>query len=115
MHLGIENAERLSYANNIFDLCVCCEVLEHVENPKKALSEIRRVVKDQVIVSVPDEPLWRVLNMLRLKYLGSFGNTPGHFNHWNRKNFLNLVETSGFRIISKRYPLPWQMFLIKKV
>lgn len=115
VHLDIEDTQNLSYANDMFDLCVCCEVLEHVQNPKKALSEIRRITRNKVILSVPSESLWRLLNMLRLKYLLSFGNTPGHVNHWTPAQFIRLVEGSGFKVISRKLPLPWQMLLIKKL
>ena len=114
VQLGTENLEHLTYKNNMFDLCICCEVLEHVSDPAKALNEIRRVTKNMVIVSVPQEPLWRVLNMLRLRYVRDFGNTPGHVNHWSKESFEVLVKQAGFKIISKSYPLPWQMYLLKK-
>lgn len=36
---------RLKYKNRTFDAVICFEVLEHVKNDKKALSEISRVMK----------------------------------------------------------------------
>lgn len=113
--LSTQNVEKLEYKSGEFDLVVCCEVLEHVESPKNALREIRRIAKNRVLLSVPREPLWRVLNVVRLKYLKELGNTPGHLNHWGVEQFLKLVESSGFRIISKQLPLPWQMVLAKKI
>lgn len=114
VHISVDDIENLSYPDNFFDLCICCEVLEHISNPKKALSEIKRVTKGKVIFSVPLEPLWRVLNMLRGKYLKDFGNTPGHINHWTQKNFVKLVEASNFKVLSSKFPLPWQMILAKR-
>lgn len=58
-----------------FDLIIALEVLEHLENPELSLSELSRVTSKYCLVSVPNEPLWRILNILRLKYLKSFGNT----------------------------------------
>lgn len=114
INLSVENLEKLSYPANHFDLFVCCEVLEHVADPKKALQQIKRVIRGKAIVSVPEEPLWRILNMLRGKYINNFGNTPGHINHWNKEEFVKMIESSGFTILSKHYPLPWQMLLIGK-
>lgn len=111
VHISLEDVESLSYEDNKFDLCICCEVLEHISNPKKALSEIKRVTRGKVILSVPLEPLWRILNMLRGKYLKDFGNTPGHINHLTPKYFVKLVESSNFKVLSNKFPLPWQMIL----
>lgn len=115
VNLSVENVENLSYEDNKFDLCICCEVLEHVQNPKKALNELKRVTRGRVILSVPIEPLWRILNMLRGKYLKDFGNTPGHINHWSGLQFKRLVESSGFKVLSIKSPLPWQMILAEKL
>jgi hypothetical protein len=30
---------------------------------------------------VPREPIWRIGNMARGRYLGDLGNTPGHIQH----------------------------------
>lgn len=111
--LSTQDIHKLSYREKYFDLVICCEVLEHVENPEKALREIRRITRGKVILSVPQEPLWRILNISRGKYLKNFGNTPGHLNHFTPAQFSGLVERSGFKILLKKYPLPWQMVLAK--
>jgi 2-polyprenyl-3-methyl-5-hydroxy-6-metoxy-1,4-benzoquinol methylase len=92
------------------DLIVCCEVLEHLERPVEALKILQTVVSKYIIFSVPREPLWRVLNMLRLKYLNNFGNTPGHIQHWSARKFVSLVS-AYFDIIEIRRPFPWTMVL----
>ncbi len=110
----VEDAQDLSYQDDSFDLVVCCEVLEHVADPGKALREIRRVAKDKAIFSVPQEPIWRVLNCLRGRYLASLGNTPGHLNHWSAGSFIRLFEQAGFNVIATRLPFPWTMVLAGK-
>lgn len=115
VNLSVEDIEKVKYNSNKFDLVVCCEVLEHVNNPEKALQEIRRISRGRIILSVPNEPLWRVLNMCRGKYLKDFGNTPGHVNNFTPQQFLNLIRRSGFRVMLIKYPLPWQMVLLQKI
>src|SRR3989344_1740157 len=39
------DAHKLSFQKNIYDLVVCYETIEHLKNPVKALSEIKRVLK----------------------------------------------------------------------
>lgn len=45
VHYAIGHAEKLSHADACFDVVVCSEVLEHVENPHALLSEVSRVLK----------------------------------------------------------------------
>jgi len=113
VNYSIQNAEDLSeYKDNQFDLVICCEVLEHLKNPSKALRELKRISKKYVIVSVPNEPIWRILNMVRGKYLSDFGNTPGHLNHWNIFSFSRFIKSLNLINLKESFPFPWQMKLI---
>jgi len=95
-------------------LVVCCEVLEHVADPSAGLQTLARLSQEWLIVSVPREPLWRALNVIRGKYLREFGNTPGHINHWSRPAFVELVSRY-FSIVELRSPIPWTMLLCRRL
>jgi 2-polyprenyl-3-methyl-5-hydroxy-6-metoxy-1,4-benzoquinol methylase len=101
----------LPFGDDGFDLAAAIEVLEHVPDPERTLAEMARVARRWLLVSVPREPLWRVLNVLRGAYVRDLGNTPGHVNHWSRTGFLRLLERHG-RIIETRSPFPWTMVLV---
>lgn len=94
------------------DLIVCCEVLEHLEEPEEALSVLKKLAPKAVILSVPREPVWSVLNMVRGKYWGHFGNTPGHIQRWSQKEFVHLASRF-FKVVEVRAPLPWTMLLCR--
>jgi len=112
---SVQNAEKLlKYQDKEFDLVICCEALEHLKNPSKGLSEIKRITRENVIVSVPIEPLWRILNISRGKYLKNLGNTPGHLNHWSIFSFQKLLKINGFKIKKGKMVFPWQIYLIKR-
>jgi 2-polyprenyl-3-methyl-5-hydroxy-6-metoxy-1,4-benzoquinol methylase len=102
----------LSPATDAAELVICCEVLEHVPDPERALRTLVRLARPWLIVSVPREPLWRLLNMARGQYLSSFGNTPGHLQHWSASRFRHLVGCHA-EIIESRTPLPWTMLLCR--
>jgi 2-polyprenyl-3-methyl-5-hydroxy-6-metoxy-1,4-benzoquinol methylase len=94
-------------------LIVCCEVIEHVPGPDVALRKLRELCATRYIFSVPNEPLWRVLNMARGKYLTDLGNTPGHVNHFSLRSLKRILEETGFEICEAHLPLPWSMVLVK--
>ncbi|MEZ4598906.1 MAG: class I SAM-dependent methyltransferase [Syntrophotaleaceae bacterium] len=92
------------------DLIVCIEVLEHLHDPETALERLQSVVDRHLIVSVPHEPVWRLLNIVRGKYLDSMGNTPGHVQHWSRGGFVQMIS-KYFEVVEVKKPLPWTMLL----
>ena len=94
------------------ELVACCEVLEHLERPADALSALSHVANPFLIVSVPNEPLWRILNIARGKYLSDWGNSYGHIQHWSEKGIVKLVS-DNFDVIKISRPLPWTMLLCK--
>jgi len=100
----------LPFRDNQYDLICAAEVLEHVPDPVEALKELGRVGRKYVLFSVPREPIWRILNIIRLSYLKSWGNTPGHMQHWTAREFKNLLEPY-FEILLFRTPFPWSMVL----
>lgn len=94
------------------DLVVCCEVLEHLEDPGAGLRALQRVAGRYLIVSVPREPVWRLLNMARCKYINELGNTPGHIQHWSKSSFIGFVSEC-FTVVEAKSPLPWTMLLCR--
>lgn len=93
-----------------FDLVVACEVLEHLEDPERALKAIARASRRHLFVSVPREPLWRFLNLARGRYWTELGNTPGHLQHWSSGAFLRLLATQT-DVRATRTPTPWTQAL----
>jgi len=93
-----------------YDLVICCEVLEHLEEPEAAVRHLSRLTRASLLFSVPWEPVWRMLNLARGRYWRAWGNTPGHLQHWSRRSFLNLLG-SHLEIDAVRTPLPWTMAL----
>jgi ubiquinone/menaquinone biosynthesis C-methylase UbiE len=109
-----ESVYDLNLKDNSTDLIFLLEVLEHLDHPSVALKEIKRVTKKYLILGVPREPLWRILNMCRFKYLNNLGNTPGHLNHWSKKKIIKLIQKDFGTVIAVETPLPWTIILAKK-
>ncbi len=91
-------------------LVICSEVLEHLDNPSLALEALAGIANPYLLASVPREPIWRILNIARFKYLHDWGNTPGHLQHWSQEEFLKFLN-KRFEILTVRAPLPWTIVL----
>ena len=108
----VMHAENLPFADDEFDLASAIEVLEHVPDPEHTLAEMARCAERHLLVSVPREPLWRMLNMARGAYWSALGNTPGHLNHWSKGSFVKLLSRYG-QVAEVRSPFPWTMLLVR--
>lgn len=81
----------LPYPTGHFDVVTIFEVLEHLRHPGAAIAECLRVSRRWLVASVPREPIWRLGNIAKRRYLKELGNTPGHVNHWSQRGFERLM------------------------
>ncbi|MEM2031002.1 MAG: class I SAM-dependent methyltransferase [Candidatus Micrarchaeia archaeon] len=95
-----------------WDLIVCCEVLEHLKEPEKALKAMMKA-SNYILISVPNEPFFRIANICRLKYLKNLGNTPGHINHWSMISFKKFLKQFNFRETKFKISTLWQLALCR--
>ena len=82
-----------------FDHVVCIEVLEHLEDDRRALLKLHSLLKPggTLILSVPSEP--------RLYSVGD--RISGHFRRYSHAGLISLVKESGFSSIeAKKYGFP---------
>ena len=108
----VQEATSLPFRDGEFDLACATEVLEHVPEPEATVAEMARVASGHLLVSVPREPLWRALNVARGAYWRDLGNTPGHVNHWSKREFVALLSRYG-TVEEARSPFPWTMVLVR--
>lgn len=71
-----QNVLNLGFEDNSFEFSTCLEVLEHIEDYKKAFNEIMRVSKIGAIFSVPSKK----------------DENPGHINLFSEEDFKNLSK-----------------------
>jgi 2-polyprenyl-3-methyl-5-hydroxy-6-metoxy-1,4-benzoquinol methylase len=96
----------LSFADDSFDLVLCLEVLEHIDDPETALRELARVGREHLVISVPHEPWFRLGSAARGKYLRTLGNHPEHVNHWGERS-LRAFLGSEVPVVSVAKAFPW--------
>ena len=105
----------LPYMDNSFDLVLCTEVLEHLDEPEKALKELVRVSKKYLVISVPNEPFFMLAQLVRGKNWSRFGNDIEHINHWTMLGFPKFIkQNSTVKILARRFPFAWTMLFLEK-
>lgn len=106
----VANLYELPYEDGQFDLVVCSEVLEHLNDPASALAELCRVGK-KVLVTVPNEPWFRLGNLIALHNVMRLGDPIDHINHWTygafRRFILSRVSNRECRFDKS---FPWSIF-----
>jgi 2-polyprenyl-3-methyl-5-hydroxy-6-metoxy-1,4-benzoquinol methylase len=102
----VDDICRSSYESGRFDLVLALEVLEHLKEPDVALRELARLTRGGIIVSVPNEPWFRISNLVGGAFVSSWGNPPGHCQHWNRKTFLEFLARH-VDVVDLRSSFPW--------
>lgn len=92
----------LPLADASVDAAICCEGLEHIENPWLVLRELHRVVRPggQVVVSLPNTiDLRQRFRMLRRGYWGHyFPRVPSHINHLGLFPLCHALIRTGYAI-----------------
>jgi 2-polyprenyl-3-methyl-5-hydroxy-6-metoxy-1,4-benzoquinol methylase len=96
------------------NLVVALEVFEHLDDPVQGMDAVLLLPFEHLLISVPREPIWRILNVARGKYVVDLGNTPGHVNHWSKLGFTRFLSHFGrLEILAVRSPFPWTMVLCR--
>jgi len=75
-----------------FDLVIASQVLEHLPNPKIFLEKLISLARGPLLISVPLEPWFHLINLARGRDIGHFGHHPEHINQWGVRSFRKFVE-----------------------
>jgi SAM-dependent methyltransferase len=112
LDFGVADAHALPFGEGDWDVACSIEVLEQVDDPAMALRELARVARRHVLVSVPRDPIWRILNVARGAYLRSGGMPPGSVHQFASRSFVELCRTAG-EPVAVATPFPWTMVLLR--
>lgn len=105
--LCLQNADahNLPFPDNYFDLIICTEVLEHVENPITILSEIKRVLKKngQAIIEMDTgNKLFQTVWKIWTKHFVGKVWKGAHLQHFTYIKLKNMIKKNGFVISEEK-------------
>lgn len=98
------DAHKLPFKNESFDLITCIETLEHLEDPKGAISEIHRCLKSKgraLIGQDTDNLLFKIIWIIWIKTRGKVWQN-SHFHPYGPNSLEQLIKKCGFKIINKK-------------
>jgi trans-aconitate methyltransferase len=75
-----------------FDLVIASQVLEHLPDPVSALKRLVDLSSERLLLTVPAEPWFQIVNLARGRHLARLGNHPEHVNRWSFSKFGRLVS-----------------------
>ena len=94
-----------AYDNERYHTVMALEVLEHLFEPEKVLKRLVSMADEYVLLTVPNEPWFQLMNLVRGRDLIRLGNHPEHINHWNKDTFSEFVSPYAEVIdVTTRFP-----------
>lgn len=101
----IEDVRDLSFEDKEMDLALAVDVVEHVMEPERALSELARISQFAILkVPLENNIYNRLLNLMsRGRLRDGLERRFGHVNWFTRKSLDRLVEAHMGRILSSAY------------
>lgn len=86
------NSDAFQYLGSIeksFDLIIVNELIEHVQNPKKFISDLMNVApKSHILITTPNKGIWRSLSW-------KTDNAPVHLHWFSETTFAKLIGGSN--------------------
>lgn len=89
------NIHSMLYKDDQFDVVTCSETLEHVTDWKLATSELLRVARKAVVITVPQDSEKLIAHNKATK------ETHSHIHHFDSDSF-NYLKSEGFTVIVKK-------------
>lgn len=99
------DAHKLPFDNQSFDLIVCIETLEHLEDPKGAIKEIYRCLKsdgDVLIGQDTDNLLFKIIWMIWTKTRGKVWHN-SHVHPYGPRELEQLIKDCDFKVIKRKF------------
>ncbi len=97
--LSCMDVTNLPFYDNSFDIVICSEVLEHIPDDKKAMSELVRILKPGKILAVSVPRFWpeKICWLLSDEY---FNANMGHVRIYKKASLIKDIESLGVKLFA---------------
>lgn len=94
---------QLPFKNDAFDCIFLLEVIEHLTEPERALTEMHRILRPQgrMVMIFPNDAIFKIVRLLTLKLKEAFYD-PGHLRQWTPWDMKVFLNQHGFRILKQK-------------
>ncbi len=120
LHFSVQDMFRLPYADQSFDVVIVSNALHIVQQPEKALAEIRRVLKDGGVLIAPT--FTHAGNSFTGKVRAFFMKLAGFPLHsrWTSEEYLRFLRQNGWTVrksvvLKASFPLTYAECVIMEV
>lgn len=102
LDLSCMDITSLPFKDNSFDIVLCSEVLEHIKEDWKAVSEIVRIVRPGKILAVSVPRFWpeKICWLLSDRY---FNANMGHVRIYRKKDLVKKLEAAGVKLYASHH------------
>jgi SAM-dependent methyltransferase len=97
------SASDLPFADSSFTTALLFEVLEHIDQPDRALCEVRRIA-NRLVMSVPNCKSYAILPLTGLTL--HHYTDPTHVNFFDDVSLIELLESCGWNVREIRHINP---------
>lgn len=104
--MGFKNAKFEKYdfpsetPKGKFDFIIFTEVIEHIKEDRKALSQINKLLNKYGILLLSTPSIQAPLH--RIGYAKEFDKRVGHLRRYDLENLYKMIEANGFKILETR-------------
>ncbi|MFQ5455990.1 MAG: class I SAM-dependent methyltransferase [Nitrospirota bacterium] len=115
IRIDLDSIDRLPFEDNRFTCSICADVLEHLDNLHFIFSEIVRITRGNIIISLPNN--WVNIRKPLQKGVGSIAHygLPPERSGDRHKWFFSLLEAVDFlKQQEKRYPISIEEIVVNE-
>lgn len=91
-----------------FDVSIAFEVFEHLFDPDSLLERLVSLTDRALVLTVPHEPWFQLVNLMRGRDFIRLGNHPEHVQHWNPTSFAAFINQHA-EVVSIQRSFPFMI------
>ena len=116
-YLAQGSAYDLPFSDDSFDMVLCSNLLHHLDEPRKAIAEMKRVSKRYVVLSEPNRynPAIFALGLLKNEERNSLKYTEGYLSTMTLSQGLKLIACQAMGFVTPNRMPKWLVAVLSRI